>query len=123
MIAQILQKLNEGGPVFTYPILTIAFVVTVYFIKALRNKQSVNSISKLIASYGWFVFAWGSLGSAFGLIVAFDTLKTKTLIELTAQDLAGGFRMIMLCSLLAAFVFSLSRLFVVIINTVESRKH
>jgi hypothetical protein len=65
MILQIIEKMNQGG------------AVTIYFIKALRNNLRIHGLAKLIASYGWFVFAWGSLGSAFGLIVAFDTLKTR----------------------------------------------
>lgn len=122
MISQIIDKMNEGGAVFTYPILATSVAVTIYFIKALRNKLKINGLAKLIASYGWFVFAWGSLGSAFGLIVAFDTLKTKIISTLTAQQLAGGFRMVLISSLLAAFVFSLSRIYVVILNTIENKK-
>jgi len=115
--------MNEGGAVFTYPILATSVVITVYFVKALRNKLRTNGLVNLIASYGWFVFAWGSLGSAFGLIVAFDTLKTKTISTLTAQQLAGGFRMVLISSLLAAFVFSLSRIYIVILNTTEIKKN
>ena len=122
MISQIIEKMNEGGAVFTYPILATSVVITIYFVKALRNKLRTNGLGNLIASYGWFVFAWGSLGSASGLIVAFDTLKTKTLSTLTAQQLAGGFRMILISSLLAAFVFSLSRIYIVILNTIENKK-
>jgi len=123
MISQIIEKMNEGGAVFTYPILATSVVITVYFVKALRNKLRTNGLVNLIASYGWFVFAWGSLGSAFGLIVAFDTLKTKTISTLTAQQLAGGFRMVLISSLLAAFVFSLSRIYIVILNTTEIKKN
>jgi hypothetical protein len=122
MILQIIEKMNQGGAVFTYPILATSIAVTIYFIKALRNNLRINGLAKLIASYGWFVFAWGSLGSAFGLIVAFDTLKTKTISTLTAQELAGGFRMVLLCSLFAAFVFSLSRIYIVILNTIENKR-
>ncbi len=122
MISQIIEKMNEGGAIFTYPILTILIVVTIYFVNALRKKIRINGLTKLIASYGWFVFAWGNLGSAFGLIVAFDTLKTKTISTLTAQQLAGGFRMVILCSLFAAFVFSLCRIYIVILNTIENKK-
>ncbi len=86
MILQIIEKMNEGGAVFTYPILATSIAVTIYFIKALRNNLRINGLAKLIASYGWFVFAWGSLGSAFGLIFAFDTLKTKIISTLTAPN-------------------------------------
>lgn len=122
MILQIIEKMNEGGAIFTYPILATIIVVTIYFIKALRNKLRINGFAKLIASYGWFVFAWGNVGSAFGLIIAFDTLKTITISTLTAQQLAGGFRMVMLCSLLSAFVFSVCRIYIVILNTIENKK-
>ncbi|HKM45204.1 MAG TPA: hypothetical protein VJY12_07075, partial [Dysgonamonadaceae bacterium] len=61
MILQIIEKMNEGGAIFTYPILATIIVVTIYFIKALRNKLRINGFAKLIASYGWFVFAWGNV--------------------------------------------------------------
>lgn len=122
MISQIIEKMNEGGAIFTYPILTISIVITIYFIKALRNNLKISGLSKLIENYGWFVFAWGSMGSAFGLVVAFDTLKTLTISSLTAQQLAGGFRMVMLCSLLTAFVFSLCRIYLLILSTIDNKK-
>ncbi len=121
MFSQIIEKMNEGGAIFTYPILAISIVCTVYFVKALRNRSNLKGFSKIIESYGWFVFAWGSLGGAFGLVVAFDTLKTLTLNTVTAQQLAGGFRMVILCSLLSAFVFSLSRLYALILCTIKNK--
>lgn len=116
MILQIIQKLNEGGAIFTYPIFGILFVMTFYFIKAIRNPINQEPLSKLIAHYGWFVIAWGGVGKAIGFIVAFDTLKTINFANLTAQQLAGGFRMVMICPLLAFFVFSMSRMFVLILT-------
>ncbi len=123
MIAQITQKLNEGGAFFTYPMVLVLIILIVYFVKALRKKEMMPGYAKLIAAYGWFVFAWGSMGSAWGMIVAFDTLKKILLVNLTAQQLAGGLRMVLICSLLGSFVFSISRLFVLILQTVEVKKN
>ena len=122
MISEILDKLNEGGPFFTYPIFAIAVVLTVYFVKALRNKERSNAL-KLIGNYGWFAFGWGNLGNAVGVILAFDTVKNLTFSELTANQLHDGLRMAMICSLLAAFVFSLSRIYIVILNTTENKRN
>jgi hypothetical protein len=123
MISQIIQKMNEGGAVFTYPILATSIVITIYFVKALRNKLRTNGLAKLIASYGWFVFAWGSLGSAAGVIAAFDSVKNKIFSELTLNMAHDGLRMVMITSLLTAFVFSLSRIYIVILNTIENKKN
>ena len=125
MISQIIEKMNEGGAVFTYPILATGIVITIYFVKALRNKLKTNGLTKLVANYGWFAFGWGNLGCAVGVIAAFDTLKTKTYDELAilfANQLHDGLRIVMICSLLAAFVFSLSRLYIVVLNTIENRR-
>lgn len=121
MMEQIFVKLNEGGAFFTYPILVIAIVLIVYLIRALRSKERIDAIEKLLVNYGWLAFSWGNLGSAAGLIVAFDALKAKPLLELTGQNLAGGLKMVLICSLFSAFVFSLSRLFVIILRTIVSR--
>ena len=126
MISQIIEKMNEGGAVFTYPILATSVVITIYFVKALRNKLKRYGLTKLVANYGWFAFGWGNLGCAIGVIAAFDTLKTKTYDELAAlfaNQLHDGLRIVMICSLLAAFVFSLSRIYIVILNTTEIKKN
>lgn len=34
MLSQIIQKMNEGGAIFTYPIFTIAIITTINFVKA-----------------------------------------------------------------------------------------
>ena len=50
MISQIIEKMNEGGAVFTYPILATSIVVTIYFIKALRDKLRMNGYALLTFS-------------------------------------------------------------------------
>ncbi|WP_066631406.1 hypothetical protein [Labilibacter marinus] len=116
MISQIIEKLNEGGAAFTYPMVFVLIVITYYFIKALRTKSQLEVLSKLISNYGWFIVAWGCFGKAIGMIIAFDSLKKLTIGSITGQQLAGGLRVVIICSLLSFFIFSISRLYILILN-------
>lgn len=122
MFSQIIQKINEGGAAFIYPILFILVLIIVQFIKGIRHPQQRQSYYKLIKNAGWLAFAWGMFGKAFGLIIAFDSFKTIPLGELTAQQMAGGLRVVMLTPLVALFVFSVSRMFVLILNQIDLKK-
>ena len=99
MIMQIIEKMNEGGGIFTYPVMVILVIITIHLILAFRNKQQQQAHANIIKNLGWFAFGWSSFGKAIGLIVAFDTLKTIQLSEITAQQLAVGLRMALLCPL------------------------
>lgn len=116
MFFQIIQKINEGGPAFIYPIVLLLAIITIQFVKAIKNPRKRAQYQGLIINAGWLAFAWGMFGKSVGLIIAFDTFKTIPLGELTAQELAGGLRMAMLIPLVSLLTFSFSRLYALILN-------
>ncbi|MCU4163291.1 MotA/TolQ/ExbB proton channel family protein [Carboxylicivirga caseinilyticus] len=106
-MADIIGKLNDGGPVFTYPLLLLMIVIIVMIIMAGINKSNNGKSIALIKSLGWFVLAWGFLGRTFGLIMAFDNVSAHG--ELTPSLLAGGLKMALINPLFALFIFLIAR--------------
>jgi len=103
----LLDKFNEGGPFFTYPIMILLLVIIALIIKGSIKTQSSGKSIALIKSLSWFTLAWGFLGRTFGLIVAFDNVQASG--ELTPRLLAGGFKMAILNPLFALIVFLIAR--------------
>lgn len=118
----LIEKFNDGGPVFTYPILILLLIILALFIKELVNKGENKKSISLIANIAWLAVAWGFLGRTFGLIVAFDNIAAAG--ELTPSLMAGGLKMAILDPLLGIFVFLIARLGIIILTLVtkESMK-
>nr|WP_319400148.1 MotA/TolQ/ExbB proton channel family protein [uncultured Carboxylicivirga sp.] len=104
---EIIGKLNDGGPFFTYPLLALMIVIIVMIVKAGLDKSNNGKSIALIKSLGWFTLAWGFLGRTFGLIMAFDNVSAHG--ELTPSLLAGGLKMALINPLFAIFIFLIAR--------------
>ncbi|WP_282038573.1 MotA/TolQ/ExbB proton channel family protein [Saccharicrinis aurantiacus] len=113
LIEQIVIKLNEGGPVFTYTILCLILASIVLFISGLFKVPSVFKTIAIIKQIGWLSIAWGVLGRTFGLIVAFDTLQQYN--NLTPKLLGDGLKMALLSPMLGILSFVIARIFIAIL--------
>ncbi|MDA3881518.1 MAG: MotA/TolQ/ExbB proton channel family protein [Prolixibacteraceae bacterium] len=102
------QIANDGGPLFTYLILLFLVVIVALFIKSfLDKKESFKKTIELIKSLGWFVLAWGFLGSNIGLITAFDRIQAAG--EIAPSILAEGLKMALVGPLFGIIVFVIAR--------------
>jgi len=108
MMTQIIDKFNEGGPFFTYPILILLIIIVALFVRELFAKKESGKTIALLKSLSWFTIAWGFLGRTFGLIVAFDNVAAQG--ELTPSLLADGLKMALLNPMFAITVFLIARL-------------
>ena len=115
----IISKLNDGGPVFTYTIMALLLVIIVLFVKAVIEKDFSRKSRSVIASLGWFALAWGYLGRTFGLIMAFD--KIAAVGEITPELTAGGLKMALVGPLCGLTAFLVARL-VILILQLKSKK-
>lgn len=113
----IIGKMNDGGPVFTYIIFIAFLVIIALFIKALIGKGENYKEIELIKSISWFAVAWGFLGRTFGLIHAFDAVEAAG--ELTPHLLADGLKMALVDPLMGILVFALARLGVIILISLQ----
>ena len=115
----IIEKFNDGGPVFTYTILILLVIIMVLFVKAMLEKDFSKKSRSVLASLGWLALAWGYLGRTFGLIMAFDNIAAAG--EIAPQHMAGGLKMALLGPLFGIIVFVLARLGILFLQY-KSRK-
>ena len=113
----LLEKFNDGGPFFTYPILIILVIIVALFINAIVKKGGYEKIRQLIIHLSWFAVAWGFLGRTFGLIHAFDAVAAAG--DLTPRLLAEGLKMAILNPLFGFIVFIIARVFLIILVTIK----
>ena len=115
----IIEKFNDGGPLFTYIILLLILVIIGLFVKAILEKDYSKKSRSIMASIGWLALAWGYLGRTFGLIMAFDNIAAAG--EIAPSHLAGGLKMAILGPLMGITAFLLARLGILILQ-LKSKK-
>ncbi len=116
---QLLDKFNDGGPIFTYTIFIILIVILGLFIKGILDKGDNKKMIELISSFGWFAVAWGFLGRTFGLIKAFDMVEAAG--DLTPKLLAGGLKMALIDPLFGILVFAIARMGIIILISLQKK--
>ncbi len=115
----IIEKLNDGGPVFTYTIMLLLLIIIALIIKAVLEKDVSSKSRSIIASLGWLALAWGYLGRTFGLIMAFDNIAAAG--EITPMHVAGGLKMALVGPLCGITAFLMARLGILILQ-IKSKK-
>ncbi len=109
---QIINKMNDGGPLITVTIMLLIFLILALFVWALLNRDRTPKMRSLIASLGWFALAWGYVGRTFGLILAFD--KVAAAGEITPSLMAGGLKMALIGPLMGLIAFLVARLAIIV---------
>lgn len=120
MLQEIISKLNDGGPIFTYPIVLLLFVIIGLFVYHMLTGKQPLKTKELLASLGWFVIAWGYLGRTMGLIMAFDNIAAAG--EIAPHLLSGGLKMALVSPFVALVTFIVARLFIIVI-ILRSKPH
>jgi hypothetical protein len=116
----LIEKLNDGGPIFTYTIMVLILVIIVLFVKAVLEKDFSRKSRSVVASIGWFALAWGYLGRTFGLIMAFDNIAAAG--EITPEATAGGLKMALVGPLAGLTAFLLARVFILVLQLKSKRE-
>lgn len=120
MIEQIIIKLNEGSPFFTYPAVVMLLVIIGLFIWGLLQKGYNQKVISLLISFGWFAVAWAFLGHTIGLITAFDSVGAHG--ELAPRYLARGLKIALINLVGGAILLLVSRLSVIILIWLQKRE-
>jgi len=115
----LIEKLNDGGPIFTYTIMILILVIIALFAKAILEKDYSRKSRSIMASVGWFALAWGYIGRTFGLIMAFDNIAAAG--EITPEATAGGLKMALIGPLCGLIAFLLARLAILFLQ-LKSKK-
>lgn len=119
MIKQIIIKLNEGGPFFTYPMVVMLLVIIALFVRGLLQKGYNQKIVSLLISFGWFSVAWAFLGHTIGLITAFDSVGAAG--ELAPRYVAGGLKIALINLVGGSILLLVSRLSVIILIWIQKK--
>ena len=112
----LIEKMNDGGPVFTY-IITLAFIaIILLFVRAILQKENYKTI-ELMKQISWFAVAWGFLGRVFGLIGIFDKIQAAG--DIAPHMMAEGLKMALVSPLFGILVFALARIGILILVGVQ----
>jgi len=110
----IVDKLNDGGPIFTYTIMVLLLIIIALIIRAFILGDFSKKARSLISSLAWFALAWGYMGRTFGLIMAFDKIAAAG--EITPMNMAGGLKMALLGPLVGLTAFLVARLGILLLQ-------
>ena len=116
-MSQFFQRLNEGGPIITYPIFILLIVALILTVLAFLKPERRAKLRELIASLGLFALVWGIIGQIIGLIEAFDAIEISGGVSIGI--LANGLKFTFLSSLFGLIVFLIARLCVAILKWKE----
>lgn len=118
-MSQIIDRIQEGGPVFMVPLVLIIIAIIVLFVLGLLGKKNTIHTNQLIGHLSLFGMIWGFLGSTLGLITAFDAIEA---VDKVAQPMfAGGLKVALLTTVFGLVAFLIGRLAMVLL-TIKSQK-
>lgn len=112
-----LDRLNEGGAFFMYPLLFIFILVLVLIVKSFLQKGNTQNTIRLISSITLFGVVWGFTGQIIGLIAAFDTIEDVG--DISPAILAGGLKISFLAPLFGLCIFLIGRLAIIILTWMQ----
>lgn len=108
IFGQFFDRLNEGGPVFMYPLflMMLACIGLIGFSFVKGDKTGL--LMKITHHVSLFALVWGFLGLMIGLIGAFDAISIAS--SVSSQVLAAGLKVGLLCPTFGMVVFLIARL-------------
>jgi hypothetical protein len=117
IFSNILDRLNEGGPLFMYTSLIILIAIIALLIRGFLNPNHRDKTIILVSSLSLFVLVWGFLGQMIGLIMAFDAIQVHG--DISPAMLAGGLKVAILSPLFGMIVFLIARVGIIILNLLK----
>ncbi|WP_299209918.1 MotA/TolQ/ExbB proton channel family protein [uncultured Dokdonia sp.] len=118
-MSQLVDRIQEGGPVFMVPLVILIITIIVLFVIALLGKKNILHTNQLIGHLSLFAMMWGFLGSTIGLIAAFDAIES---VDSISQPMfAGGLKVALLTTVFGFVTFLIGRLAMLIL-TIKSQK-
>ena len=112
-----MNLLNEGGPIFMYPLLLILISVLALLAKGFIKNETSTKIIKLVSSFALFALVWGCLGQVLGLISAFDAIEAAS--DISVGILAAGLKVSFLTTTFGLVIFLIGRLGIIILTLVQ----
>jgi hypothetical protein len=118
-MSQLVDRIQEGGPVFMVPLVLIIIAIIVLFIIALLGKKKILHTNQLIGHLSLFGMIWGFLGSTMGLISAFDAFEAVG-GNVSQPMFAGGLKVALLTTVFGLVTFLIGRVAMLVL-TIKSQ--
>lgn len=113
-MSQLIDRIQEGGPAFTVPLVLIIITIMVLFIIALLGKKKLLHTNQLIGHLSLFAMIWGFLGSTMGLISAFDAIEA--IGDVSQPIFAGGLKVALLTTVFGLVTFLIGRVAMLVLT-------
>ncbi|WP_075341079.1 MotA/TolQ/ExbB proton channel family protein [Tenacibaculum agarivorans] len=107
-LGQLFDRLNEGGPIFTYPLFLMFLTCIGLTIYSFMKGDVSGKLKQIIHHVSLFALVWGFLGQMLGLIGAFDAISAHG--PVSPEILAGGLKVALLSPVFGMVVFLIGRL-------------
>ena len=104
----------NGGPIFMVPLVILLIIISILFLKSIKNNSEKNR--KLINSLALFSFVFGVLGFIVGLIEALEIISLSN-NTVSPQVLAGGFKIGLISPTFGTIIFLIGKLFRIILTS------
>jgi len=118
-MSQLVDRIQEGGPLFMVPLVLIIIAIVVLFVIGLLGKKKIIHTNQLIGHLSLFGMIWGFLGSTIGLISAFDAIES---VDGISQSMfAGGLKVALLTTVFGLITFLIGRVTMFIL-TIKSQR-
>ena len=108
IMLQFFDRLNEGGPFFTYPLVLILIIMLILLAQGFLKKRKVKKIISLVNSMSLFALVWSFLGHIVGIIVALDTIEVVG--DISSSVLVRGLSLTLLTLVFGSSIFLIGRL-------------
>jgi hypothetical protein len=112
--------LNQGGPIFMYPLLIILILVVALIVKGFLNKDSSTKTISLINSISLFALFLGFLAQIIALIGAFDAIELRG--GITTRILAAGLKISFLAPAFGIIIFLVARLGIIFLTLLKKQR-
>ncbi|MEP0265524.1 MotA/TolQ/ExbB proton channel family protein [Dokdonia sp.] len=114
-MSQLIDRIQEGGPVFMVPLVLIIIAIIVLFTLSLLGKKNTIHTNQLIGHLSLFAMIWGFLGSTLGLISAFDAFEAIG-GNVSQPMFASGLKVALLTTVFGLLAFLIGRLAMLILT-------
>ncbi|MFY7670198.1 MotA/TolQ/ExbB proton channel family protein [Tenacibaculum sp. MEBiC06402] len=112
ILGELFKRMNEGGPIFMYPIFLMLLTCIGLGVMALKKEDEQGKLKELLSHISLFALVWGFLGMMIGLIGAFDAMSDASK-NIATPMLAGGLKIGLLSPSFGMFAFLVGRLFII----------
>jgi hypothetical protein len=103
-----MSLLQEGGPVFMYPLLALLVTIIVIIGKGF-GKENKSKTIKLLNAVSLFALFYGLMGQVLGLMQVFDYIQSFSPKVINPEIMAGGLKITFLSTLFGIFIFLVAR--------------